>query len=377
MDTVSHWKKAKNILCIRADNMGDLLMTEPALRALKHSVPNRKITLLTSNAGSIIAPYIKSIDKTIVSNLPWVKSETSQTNPETTTTLIRKLKSRNFDAAIIFTVFSQNPLPAAMLTYLANIPLRAAFCHERPYDLLTDWIRDPEPEQFIRHEVLRQLFLVGSLGAKKLIDDRITISIPKKSYPSLEQKLKTEHFDTNQPFVIIHPGVSSLARQYSPTSFARIAHRISKEFSLPIVFTGSTSEVDLVQSIQKGAHIPTTNLAGKLSIDELIVLIECSKLLISNNTGPAHIAAAVGTPVLDLYALTNPQHTPWRTRSKVLYFQVAKNLRSSVTLDTPPLIGEPLKNFATIIQSVHELLRPRHKKPLDKLKAYKHVLSIK
>ena len=73
------------------------------------------------------------------------------------------------------------------------------------------------------------------------------------------------------------------------------------------------------------------SLAGRLSLGELGALIEAADLLICNNTGPAHIAAAVGTPVVDLYALTNPQHTPWQVESRVLFHDVpCRNCYKSV-----------------------------------------------
>lgn len=176
------------------------------------------------------------------------------------------------------------------------------------------------------------------------------------------RKLKKNGINPTLPFIIIQPGVSSLARQYSPTSFARIARRVYKEFGYQIAFNGSKDEVDLVSSIQEETKVPTSSLAGQLTLEEMAAFIDLATLLISNNTGPVHVAAAMQTPVLDLYALTNPQHTPWKVKSKVLYFQVAKNLRGSVTLDTPPLVGEPIKNFATIMQAIHNLLRKPVKK---------------
>jgi ADP-heptose:LPS heptosyltransferase len=89
-----------------------------------------------------------------------------------------------------------------------------------------------------------------------------------------------------------------------------------------VVFTGEASEAALVESIRSRMAAPTRSLAGALDLGELGALIEQADLLVSNNTGPAHMAAALGTPVVDLYALTNPQHTPWRVESRVLFHDV-------------------------------------------------------
>jgi ADP-heptose:LPS heptosyltransferase len=107
--------------------MGDLLMTTPAIRALKHTF-NAQITVLTSSMAAGIARNIPEIDDIMVFDVPWVKSDQAAPN-DTFAAITEDIKSRQFDAAIIFTVYSQNPLPTVMLAYLANIPLRLALAH--------------------------------------------------------------------------------------------------------------------------------------------------------------------------------------------------------------------------------------------------------
>src|SRR5690242_12780275 len=160
---MTDWNNCKNILCIRADNMGDLLMSSPAIRALKETF-NCKISLLTSAMGNWIASFIKEIDEVIVADLPWVKTKKPVDEKETKD-LIEQLTKKNFDGVVIFTVYSQNPLPAAMLTCLAGIPRRLAYCRENPYNLLTDWVVEKEPFSFIKHQVERDLDLVRSINA--------------------------------------------------------------------------------------------------------------------------------------------------------------------------------------------------------------------
>jgi hypothetical protein len=159
--TAIGWREARNILCIRLDYLGDVLMMTPAIRALKNSQAGRHITLMTSSSGAAVAPFIPYIDAVIEYAAPWMKSSDPH-GPETDLSTLNMLRSRCFDAAVIFTTYSQSPLPAALLCYLAGIPLRLAHCHENPYQLLTDWIRDPEPQERVRHEVRRQLDLVAN-----------------------------------------------------------------------------------------------------------------------------------------------------------------------------------------------------------------------
>jgi ADP-heptose:LPS heptosyltransferase len=89
-----------------------------------------------------------------------------------------------------------------------------------------------------------------------------------------------------------------------------------------LVFTGAASDVELVERVRVAVGAPTLSLAGGLGLGELAAVLEAAPLLIAGNTGPVHLAAAVDTPVVDLYALTNPQHTPWMVPSAVLYHDV-------------------------------------------------------
>src|SRR5829696_7132713 len=104
---MNKWTACKNILCVRADNMGDLIMSSPAIRALKESFHCR-ITVLTSSMGAGIASYIPSIDEVIVCDLPWVKTN-HQHDSQQFFAIVEQLKKYEFDAVVIFTVFSQNP----------------------------------------------------------------------------------------------------------------------------------------------------------------------------------------------------------------------------------------------------------------------------
>jgi ADP-heptose:LPS heptosyltransferase len=155
------WQNARNVLCVRLDSMGDVLMTSPAIRALKAAAPERRVTLLTSRAGEAAGRLVPEVDDVIVYDAPWVKVPQAAESSAPEHAMIAGVRARRFDGAVIFTVYSQNPLPAAMLCYLADVPLRLAHCHENPYRLLTDWVPDPEPGFLVRHETRRQLDLVA------------------------------------------------------------------------------------------------------------------------------------------------------------------------------------------------------------------------
>jgi lipopolysaccharide heptosyltransferase II len=315
------WVQAKRILCVRLDNMGDVLMTTPALRALKRFNPDVQLTVLTSHMGAGIAPYIPEIDDVIEFDVPWTRLK-QVADADAVLSLVALLREQSFDAAILFTVFSQNPLPAALVCYMAGIPLRLGYCRENPYDLLTDWLPDTEPFTPIQHEVERQLALVASIGATLDEQPRLSLRVTQK------MQVATVGINPTQPWLILHPGVSEAKRQYPPEAYIAAGKQLAADFQIAV--TGAASEKPLADRVAEG--VGGVSLAGVLSLSEFIGLVKAAPLLISNNTGSVHIAAAVGTPVVVLYALTNPQHLPWGVPHRALYFDVPAPLRSKSPL---------------------------------------------
>lgn len=317
--TPAYWHCAKRILCVRLDYLGDVLMTTPAMRALKQSLPDSSITLLTSAGGAAAARFVPEVDHTIEYAAPWMKSS-DEHDVAADLAMIERLRRDRFDAAVIFTVYSQNPLPAAILCYLAGIPLRLAHCRENPYRLLTHWVRDSEPLEQIRHEVRRQLDLVASVSAHTA-DERLSFRIRPDDAAWVWGCLHGLSIDAARSWIVLHPGASAQSRRYPPQHWTETAHRLAARLQCPLIFTGSEQETTLIGQIMQG--VPNAHsLAGRLDLGKLAALISIAPLLISNNTGPVHIAAAVGTPVVDLYALTNPQHTPWQVPNRVLFHDV-------------------------------------------------------
>ncbi|BAZ21737.1 lipopolysaccharide heptosyltransferase II [Kalymmatonema gypsitolerans NIES-4073] len=324
------WNTAENILCIRLDTIGDVLMTTPAIRALKASHPNRRITLLTSSAGASTASLVPDVDEVIVYDAPWLKATAPRLNSRPEYEMAEHLRRLTFDGAIIFTVYSQNPLPSAFLCYLADIPLRLAHCHENPYQLLTDWVKDPEPEHSMRHEVRRQLDLVATIGCYA-DDERMSLRVPEKALATVKDILQQLGITQQRPWVVIHAGATAASRRYAPEKFAVVARSLIQDMGIQVIFTGTEPERELVTAIQTATGVVSHSLVGCLNLNELAALLSLAPLLISNNTGPVHIAAAVGTPVVDLYALTNPQHTPWGVPNRVLFHDVpCKNCYKSI-----------------------------------------------
>lgn len=323
------WAAAERLLCVRLDALGDVLMSTPAIRAVKRSRPGRRVTLLTSPGGAAAAELVPDVDDVIVYDAPWVKATARRADSRPDRAMIDCVRDGRFDAAVIFTVYSQNPLPAAMLCYLADIPLRLAHCHENPYQLLTDWVPDPEPQRFTRHEVRRQLDLVATVGCRT-VDEQMAVRLPPAAEERVDEILAGRDIAPDDRWAVMHVGASAPSRRYPPELFAAAARGLAAQ-GVRLVFTGSAAEEELIEQVRAGVDGYSESLAGELSLAELAALLRRAPVLVSNNTGPVHVASAVGTPVVDLYALTNPQHTPWAVPCRVLSHHVpCRNCYKSV-----------------------------------------------
>lgn len=316
------WRDACNILCVRLDAIGDVLMTGPALRALREQNPQRRITLLTSPYGASIARLMPEVDRVIEYAAPWMKATPQRVDARHEYRMIGELRAYGFDAAVLFTVSTQSPLPAALLCYFAGIPRCLAHCRENPYQLITHWILDPEAAGSHRHEVRRQLDLVAPIGAHAE-DTRLALRVPPAAQRKARAELARAGVREASPLVLVHPGATAPSRRYPPEHFAAAARQLREMHDCQIVFTGNADEIALIEEIRAAMKAPSASLAGRLDLAELAAAIAQCDVLIVNNTGPAHVAAALGVAVVDLYAQTNLQHTPWQVEHRLLYHDVA------------------------------------------------------
>jgi ADP-heptose:LPS heptosyltransferase len=308
MSDARAWTAADRVLCVRLDKLEGILLTTPALRAVKASLPGRRITLLTLPAGAEAAARVPEIDDVLTVDTP-----EGGTDPA----LIDRLRHGQFDAAVIFTAPEQNPLPAAALCQAAGIPLRLAQCGASPDGLLSDWVPDPEPAQFTRHEVRRLLDLVAAVGCCT-DDDRLSFRISERAVCDELRLLYRLGIDQERPWVILHPGAGTASHRYPREAFAEVARQLTVQREVQVLFTGGPEEEGLVEWIRDAMDAPSWSAVGLVDLEELGALIALAWAFVASHSGLVHVAAARGTPVVDLYALTRPQRTPWRVRHRVL-----------------------------------------------------------
>lgn len=301
------WLAARNILVIRPDNIGDVVMTGPALRAIKHSRPAAKLTLLASPGGATAAPLLPWVDDVLAWRVVWQDLGRLPFDPPRERHLIETLAARHFDAAIILTSFSQTPHAAGYLCYLAGIPLRAGAGKEFGGGVLTTELRDMPDEL---HQVERNLQLVEALGFTGA-DRRLGVHVGEDARRTARALLADLALDPDGRFVLLHPGASARARRY-PAERAGALAQLLWQRGWQVLITGVEREREQVEMVARHAPAAKT-LVGRASLEQYAALCQQAALIISGNTLPLHLADALDRPVICLFSGTDLE-VQWQPR---------------------------------------------------------------
>ncbi len=300
---------ARNILAVRLDNLGDVLMLGPALRAVKETSPRARLTLLATPGGSAMAALLPWIDEVIGWRPIWQDvGHKMAFDPGREQELIALLAERGFDAALIFTSFSQTPHVPGYVCYLAGIPLRAGESKEFGGGALSTELRGA-PDAL--HQVERNLRLVESLGFT-VRERRLVAAIPPEARAAVSGLLRSAGLDPQRPFVLLHPGASAAARRYPVERFGETA-RLLAERGWPVLVTGVAREESLVSAVLEQAPSARA-LLDTTSLGQYAALIERAALVICNDTLPLHLADALDTPLVALFSGTDLE-SQWGPRS--------------------------------------------------------------
>lgn len=311
---MNEWLAARNILAVRLDNIGDVIMLGPALRAMKETSPDARLTLLASPAGATAAALLPWIDDVLICCATWqdVGGHISF-DVERELQLINMLSERKFDAALIFTSFSQTPHVPGYACYLAGIPLRAGESKEFGGSTLTTELRSAPDEL---HQVERDLRLVEHLGFVAR-ERQLMVDIPESARTAVPTLLARSGINPNEPFIIIHPGASAQARRYPVERFGFLSRLLTRR-GWPVLITGVEREAALIEELLECAP-KAPRLIGT-TLAEYTALIEQAALVICNDSLPMHLADALNTPEIVLFSGTDyeAQWRPRATRSRLL-----------------------------------------------------------
>lgn len=294
-----------HVLVARLDSAGDVLLAGPAIRAVAAGA--RWVTLLCGPRGRQAAELLLGVDETETFLSPWVDHDPPGVQPRSILSLVDRIRRLSIDEAVILTSHHQSPLPLALLLRMAGVGTIAGITDDYAGALLD--VRHRAEDTM--HEVERSLSLVGRLGYRlpPRDDGRLRIRRPEGRTAGLPPT----------PYIAVHPGAAAPARTWEPSSWAALVTRLHDR-GHRVVVTGSQTEEELVRAVTGGGRDRVTPLTGGMSLAGLSRVLDGARVLVVGNTGPAHLAAAVGTPVVSLFAPTVPLHRwrPWRVAGEIL-----------------------------------------------------------
>ena len=309
---VKPWAEARRLLVMRLDNIGDVVMTGPVLRALAENLPGASITLMASPGGSKAAPLLPWVDEVLAWRVLWQDLGRLPFDPAREWELIDALRAGSYDAAVILTSFKQTPHAAAYACYLAGIPLRLGESKEWGGGVLTNEA-PPSPEEL--HQVERNLHLIEAVGFR-ITNRSLNIRVPQQARESATNLLETRGVPANMPYLLLNPWASAQARTYPPNRFARAAHGLSTETGWPVVVTGTEANRERGGEVLEVLGNRGVDLVGATGLPELAALVEGARLVLTNNTSTMHLLDALRTPGVVLFSGTEleeqwrPRHTP-------------------------------------------------------------------
>ncbi|KUI45243.1 glycosyl transferase [Mycobacterium sp. IS-1590] len=276
----------------RLDSAGDVLITGPAVRAVAQT--HDAVTFLAGPRGRAAAELLPGVDEVIEWQAPWVDFESPALTAGHVEALVKQLRDLAPERVYVFTSFHQSPLPLALICRMASVPWVGAISEDYPGTLLD--LRHHVPDGIPEPE--RALSLARAAGCNLPADDEGALRVhrPPPLAPELAETLG------DKPFVVFHPGAAVPARRPTPERSARMIEALVGAGNR-VVVTGDPAERDLTAAVAGDIAL---DLGGRTTLDTLAAVYAAARVVIAPNTGPAHLAAAVGTPVVSLFAPVVP-----------------------------------------------------------------------
>lgn len=298
-----------NILIVKTSAIGDVIHTLPALNALRRKYPEAQIDWLVEEAAADLVIGHKAVDTVLVSRRKaWVrdlKRGRVLTACKGVADFVKRLRATEYDLLIDF----QGLLKSGIFVGLARAKRKVGFGKgmehaEGSYIFLNEPI---PPVNMDQHAAIRELLLLKAIGVES---EEVVFDLPvgKEQREKVGQLLAAEGIDSAKVLVAINPMTTWETKHWRNERFARVADHLLNR-GMAVVFSGGPQDVRGIEEIRAAMTGKAVSLAGKTTLKDLAALYERVNLLITTDTGPMHLAAAVGTPVVALFGPT----APWRT----------------------------------------------------------------
>lgn len=320
----------RRVLVARLDSEGDVLLAGPAVRAVAAHADS--VVLLVGPRGRQAAALLPGVEEVLVWRAPWIDPEPEPVDPADVAALVDRLRGLGLAEAVLLTSFHQSALPLALLLRLAGVPRVSAVSDDYPGALLD--VRHRLPDDLPEAE--RSLSTAAAAGFALPAGDDGALRV-RRPLPDATR------LTGGGRYVVLHPGASVPARAWSPDRCAAAVAALAGAGRCVLV-TGGPAEAGLTRAVAGTAGV---DLGGRTSFAELAAVLAGADAVVVGNTGPAHLAAAVGTPVVSLFAPVVPaaRWAPYRVPSVLLGDQDAPCRDSRAR--TCPVPGHPCLDSVT------------------------------
>jgi ADP-heptose:LPS heptosyltransferase len=277
------------VLAVRLDSAGDVLVTGPAIRAL--AARGDGVVVLAGPHGSAAGGLLPGVDEVLTWDCPWIAADPAPVDPAGFPALLSRLRRRGLSEAVVFTSFHQSALPTALLLRMAGIGRVTAISEDYPGSLLDVRVAPPgdipEPERaLLVAEAAGFALPPGDDGRLAVRADLLDDAVPLAA----------------GPYVVLHPGAAAPARTWPERRWEETAESMARR-GITAVVTGGPGEVEMCARIARHGAI---DLSGSTPLVQLARVLRGAAAVVVANTGPAHLAAAVGTPVVSLFSPVVP-----------------------------------------------------------------------
>ncbi|MCX5680314.1 MAG: lipopolysaccharide heptosyltransferase II [Candidatus Omnitrophica bacterium] len=289
----------KNILVVRLDRMGDVVLSTPALKALRDAYPDSRITFM-------VRPYVKDIaqgNPSVNEVIIYDKGRGFLENLE----FIRRLRNKKFDLAVVLhPTFRTN-----WIVFLSGIPKRLGFDRKRKMGiLLTDKIPDMK-HLGLKHEIDYTLDILRYIGVN-VKDRKMHVPVNQDSQARSREALERGGISENDTVVVINPGASCPSKRWPAKKFAEAADMLVKSRGVKIVIISGKEDKGFGEKVAFSMKESCLDLSGKTTVGDIAGILKRAKLFISNDSGPVHVACAIGTPVVAIFGRCDRGLSPRR-----------------------------------------------------------------
>lgn len=298
----------QRILLIRPDHLGDALLTIPALTTLRAAFPNAELRALASPRAAPVFASLPSLDEVQTMDFPGIGHHPQRQGPAPWLQALQIAAQLRRQACSVALILRPDHWWGALVAWLAGIPQRIGYDLAETAPFLTQAL--PLRRE---HALLRNLRLAGALTGQPL-NDCVEYRFPPdaSAREAAATLLRDKGIRPDMRFICIHPGTGAALKHWAEARWARLADRLGAIPGAQLLFSGSAAERALVQRIRGQMTRPAINIAGETTLAQLAACYERALMVLGPDSGPLHLAAAVGTPTLSLFGPADPvEFRPW------------------------------------------------------------------